>query len=430
MNTGSLNFVTTDRDRQRQNRRPVHTFTLRHRPFVIQPCLIAPVLPGETLSNVSMQSRVVSDPVNDKMSGCHLEYYLFYVKLRDLAGRDDFEEMLINPDKDMSTYYSTTADAQFNYDGDVTNDIPFYSLCYQRIVEEHFRGDDEAWNYATDSDTGLAVASVNNIPGWLSSLTAGDDYTAVDETISTAGDNAFTISELEYAMGQYQMAKMHGLTQKSFEDYLRDSGVNAAVAEEPHIPELIAMEREWTYPTNTVEPTDGSVASAWVWSHTMRRNQKKFFKEPGFIIGLTLVRPKTYMANVGGGIYGQLNTLDRWMPPELRNNPRMGSVGFAAANGPLSTGLDTEAYRVWMDDYFLYGDQFTNYAMDSNTNSVALPLDATDAINQRYPQATDINALFVDSTNTNGLRFIRQDGIFNFSIASYLRDSMPGMPVS
>lgn len=425
------NMVATDNDRQRKSRRPTHTFNLRHRPFVIQPMMCAPVLPGETLTNFSLQSRVVADPVVDKLMGAHCEYYFFYVKLRDLAGRDDFEEMMINPDKDMSAYYDTTDDLEHYYDvGTATTCVNYSKLCYQRVVTEHFRGGDEDHADFTDSVTGLSVASVNNVPGWLDSFFTGDDFSGVDVTVSTAGDNAFTVSELQLAMNQYQLAKMHGLTQKTFEDYLRDSGVMAAAAQEAHVPELLLMQREWTYPTNAVEPTDGSVASSWVWSNQVIRSNRKMFTEPGFIFGVTIVRPKVIYSNLKASPTMGMFTMTDWLPPELRNNERAGQRGWSTGAGPAAAGMDTEAYRYHNDDLFLFGDQWVNYAPDANTNKVALPVDGTNSVNLRYPNASDINALFVDNAATNGLRFIRQDGIVNMQIMSYLRNSMPGLPVS
>ena len=88
----------------RKSRRPSHPFQLKTRPWQIQPFCIAPVLPGETLKNLLLQSRVVSDPLKHPLIGWWCEYYYFYVKHRDLAGRDDFTEMMLNINKDLSSY--------------------------------------------------------------------------------------------------------------------------------------------------------------------------------------------------------------------------------------------------------------------------------------------------------------------------------------
>ena len=47
----------------RKLRSPDHSWLLRQRPFVITPCLIAPVLPGETLKSATFQARCVTEPL-------------------------------------------------------------------------------------------------------------------------------------------------------------------------------------------------------------------------------------------------------------------------------------------------------------------------------------------------------------------------------
>lgn len=421
--------VVSDQQRTRKQRRPMHPFTLRHRPFVIQPVAFLPVLPGETLKNVSLMSRVVSDPVADKMSGCHCEYYGFYIKIRDLDGRDDFEQMLIDPNKDMAAYQSTTANPEFYFSPNSTPMIPWAELCYRRIVTEHFRGDEEDYSQAVDTVSGLSIAAVNQVPGWLDSFNYAAQNDDVDVEISTAGDDAFTVREMQAAELQYQIAKLQGLTQKSFEDYLRDSGVKGAAAVEPHVPELLFTDREWTYPTNSVEPTDGSVASAWIWSRSIRRQEAKFFVEPGFVMVLTIVRPKVQYANLDGSPYGLMQDMLSWLTPDLRNDPQAARIGLTASQGPAASAADID-YDFSIDDLLMYGDQWRNYTLDTATNSVALPYYPNVIIqNLRYPSTADINALFVDSADANGLRFIRQDGILNVAIQSYVRDSLKGMPV-
>ena len=64
----------------RKSRRPSHPFQLRHMPWQIQPFLIAPVLPGETLKNILLQSRAVTKPIKNGIVGWWMEYHFFYVK--------------------------------------------------------------------------------------------------------------------------------------------------------------------------------------------------------------------------------------------------------------------------------------------------------------------------------------------------------------
>ena len=40
----------------RVTRSPRHTFQLRHRPFLLQPFMLAPVIPGETMKSLLLVS--------------------------------------------------------------------------------------------------------------------------------------------------------------------------------------------------------------------------------------------------------------------------------------------------------------------------------------------------------------------------------------
>ena len=66
----------------------------------------------------------------------------------------------------------------------------------------------------------------------------------------------------------------------------------------------------------------------------------------------------------------------------------------------------------------MYGDQFVNFALtETNAGLVALP---TAAMQKRYPAKTDIDGLFVGTTDA--ARLCRQDGVLSLSIASALED--------
>ena len=53
----------------RKLRQPEHAWAVKHLPFAIQPFMIAPVLPGETLKNALLQVRAVLQPVKSALSG-------------------------------------------------------------------------------------------------------------------------------------------------------------------------------------------------------------------------------------------------------------------------------------------------------------------------------------------------------------------------
>jgi len=124
----------------RETRRPTHTFNLRHIPYQIQPFFIAPVLPGETMKNLVMQARVVTDPVVNPLIGWWLEYYIFYVKHRDLNIRDQLTDMVLNPSFDPTTPVDITEAADLKY-FHVSAGINWARQCLERVVEEFFRNE-------------------------------------------------------------------------------------------------------------------------------------------------------------------------------------------------------------------------------------------------------------------------------------------------
>ena len=78
----------------RRSRRPKHKFQIRVKPYQIAPFMIAPVLPGETLTQTYFEAREVSDPIKNPLVGWASEWFMFYVKIRDLHERDTLEDQL------------------------------------------------------------------------------------------------------------------------------------------------------------------------------------------------------------------------------------------------------------------------------------------------------------------------------------------------
>lgn len=64
----------------RTTRRPQHRFNLKTLPYQIQPLLIAPVLPGETLNGIMLQAQSWSEPLQAGVMrniGWWCEYFFF-----------------------------------------------------------------------------------------------------------------------------------------------------------------------------------------------------------------------------------------------------------------------------------------------------------------------------------------------------------------
>lgn len=395
-------------------RRPQHTWQLRQAAFQIQPFMIAPVLPGETLKSAIYQARVVTDPIRNPIVGWWCEHMLFYVKHRDLAGRDDFTQMVLEQGTSLSAY-DDAADTPTYHPGPGIN---WTQLCLQEVVEWYFRDEGEAWDdFLID---GMPAAGLTG-QHWLDSIV---DETSVGDgdTVDTGdGTGTTTIEQLDESYRTWMFMRQHDMMDMDYEDWLATYGVRSS-KEEPHKPELIRFSRDWTYPSNTIDPSDGSPASACSWAIAERADKDRFFREPGFIFGVSVIRPKTYFAGQKGAGVSMLRDALSWLPAMLHND--LGASlkeyvsGTAAGSGPLQ---DTTTNGYWVDikDLFIHGDQFVNFSLsDANANLLSLP-DAN--INWKYPDFTDAKSPFIDSAGTAFL--IKQDGICNLNILGKQTDT-------
>lgn len=396
----------------RVTRSPRHSFQLKSRPFLLQPFMIAPVLPGETMKSLLLQARVVTDPIANPLIGFWKEYYFFYVKHRDLAGRDDFSEMMLDLDKDLSAYNRGT-DSAVMYAK--TGDRNWLALCVDRITEEYFRADDETTAPLID---GLPVVKVN-MDSVLNSAVLDDNLDLpTDQAIVVGTDDTVTASEIDAALRTWQFQRANNLTDMSYEDFLATYGISPK-PEEHHRPELVRYIREWQYPSNTVEPTTGVPSSAVSWSISERADKDRFFREPGFLVGVTTTRPKVYLRNQSGAMAGHLKTALDWLPAIMSDDPWTSLRKYAAAGGPFPVVSDAGGYWLDVKDLFIYGDQFLNFAPGAVTNGSLVDL-PTAGLNTLYPDADDIDALFSGTAKT-----VREDGVVQLSIATRLQDTSP-----
>lgn len=395
----------------RKERSPEHTFQLRHRPWQIQPFFIAPVLPGETFKNYLLQSRVVTDPIKNPLIGWWQEYYVFYVKLRDID-QELFENLMLDaeavipPDNGdfIPGYHKAGA---VNYTGMLT----------PLIAKKFFKVEGEEWDAGGHFGDYLPVASINRTD-WLDSATNDADFVgAVDLDVDANADGDITASEVDKALRTWQILRAQNLTEMDFDDYLATFGVRTARENAPGEPELIRYHKVWSYPVNTVDPATGSPSSAVSWAIQERADKDRFCREPGFLFGVTISRPKVYLSGMNSQAVGMMNDALSWLPAIMRDDPYTSMKRMAAGSPPLD--FNTDAYWVDLKDLFLYGDQFVNFALTAtDAGMVALP---TAGLQKRYPTSDMANALFVASEKNK----IKQDGIIKLSILGSLTDTTP-----
>lgn len=382
----------------RKMRRPSHPFQVRSRPFQIQPFFLAPVLPGETMKNLLLQSRVVSDPIVNPLIGWWAEYYLFYVKHRDLDERDDLTSLMLEPDYSLAAL-ATAADPKYYHGGSGVN---WAKLCLKRVVEEYFRDEGVAWDtYALD---GMPLAQINN-SSWLDSVTFPTATAAEGEPnpeLSPAFDAYYQ---------QWEFMQANKLTDMTYEDFLKTYGVSVKEeAVKKHKPELIRYLKDWTYPSNTVDPTTGTPSSACSWAIAERADKDRFFSEPGWLFGVSVVRPKVYLSKVTGALAHNMDTAFNWLPAVLKDEVYTSLKSFAEGAGPIPTAVGASGYWVDIRDLLMYGDQFVNFALtETDAGLVALP---TTALQKKYPSSADVDALFKVAASNK----IKQDGVVSLAI--------------
>lgn len=395
----------------RNLRRPVYRFQLKTKPWQLQPFMIAPVLPGETLKNGLFQSRVISDPLKHRLLGAHKEYWFFYVRLRDLQGSADFEAMMLDLNKDMSSYRSASSVKYFHKYG-----INWTKLALDKIVEHYFRADDEIGS--TFEIDGLPARSMLE-QNWLDSFVGEGEFAPIaDVNVDANADGDITVGEIDQAQRNFALMRQFGLTEMDFDDYLRTFGIRVAPAESDK-PEMLRYSSTWQYPANTVEPTTGVPTTAWSASVSDRMDKDRFFKEPGFIIGITSFKPKVYLGNQTGSVTGIMDNAMRWLPRMMADDPYTSMVLLDQANkdnGPL-TG-QTDGYWFDLKDLFLYGEQYSNFAMTAADGAIGMP---TAAGQKRYPTLAMANSIFVSESGGTLL----EDGIVNLSIMGSQKDTTP-----
>lgn len=409
----------------RKLRKPIHHFQLRQRPWTIQPSFIAPVLPGETLKNLLLQCRAVTDPIKNPLIGWWAEHYVFYIKHRDLLRRDDLEEMMLDPSWTPATAAGGTLVEAANVDEyHFGGHINWTGLCLERVVQEYFRNEDEAVaTYTLTSVSGataMPIASIND-SSWLDSVRNEADFTTAMDPVPVDGTDTGTdvnASEIQKALDMWKFQVANNITDMSYEEFLGSHGVRMP-KEASHIPELVRYVRDWTYPTSHVEPTTGAPTSACSWKLAERADKDRFFREPGFLFGVCVYRPKVYRSKQIGSAVDLMETAITWLPSLMADSFNFSMLKVAnGASGPLSTNTD----EYWLDvkDILLYGDQFVNFALSAtDAGLVALP---TAALQKRYAATADADALFVSASPANQ---IRSDGVVSLQILGRQVDTSP-----
>lgn len=417
----SADYLST----RRTQRRPQHTFSLKLAPYALQPFVLAPVIPGETLSSIMMQLQAWSTPLKATMRnvGWWLQYNFFYVRHRDLplAVREILAANMLDPSTDFSSLERGTRSARlYTYAGG----IDWAQMCLEHVTAEYFRDEGEDWNVATVDGLPAVQIYGRGTADALERLTLESDYE--DRRVDAINpDGTLYMDELQEKWLHWQALRDAGLTDMDYQDFMKTYG--STVREEENSPNLhraedIWMHREFTYPTNTVEPTTGIPAVAAGWRIAKSGGKRIFCDEPGFIFGVVSARPKVYLRNQKGSIAGIMKDVHSWLPAILHGRDDLGHVLNPDDEGPLAGVFPTgEGYWLDVRDLLLYGDQFVNY--DPATGEPPfLTLPTADAT-RRYAAEGEIAQFFAKSD----AKHFDIDGLCSLSIAGRQKASTSGL---
>ena len=402
----------------RVGRYPKHPFMVRELPYTAQPFFIAPVLPGETMENLYMESRVVTDPVLNSIIGWKKQFFFFYVRMTDLLS-DTIRDMFIDPtNTDLTATLGSASSSQPYYAA--KGGMNWVKRCVERITAEYFRDEGEAWN------SNVITGDIPIVPVrdrlWLDSITDDDDMPA-----GAALAGATDMSDLEALQNAFDQLRAMGIANMTYEDFIRSYGIAIPVKDE-NKPELLAMFSDFQYPSNTIDPTTGVPTSAVSWVFKNGSRKPKFFKEPGFVVGISVTRPKFYFGGLKGSLVDFMARAWDWMPNYLMEAaavpmPETALKRFGSDTGPLGDrSTATDEYWVDMRDLLLHGDQFQNFAMtadganpaDSAANHLfALPPGDNHSA-YKYLSEAQCKSFFVDSAGT--AFYVRQDGYVSLGV--------------
>ena len=303
---------------------------------------------------------------------------------------------MLDPATDVSALKAGAASLPyFTYQGAMN----WTAFCLDRVTKEFFRDEDQLtsdfmWG-------GQPVAAVNG-NGWYDSLHEAEDLPGG----GVVSDDD-PVAAVDKALETYEYLLAQKLINMSYEDFLRSYGVRSSRVQ-LNRPELIRYVRDWQYPSNTVNPVDGTVASAVSWSVTERADKDRFFTEPGFIFGVTLARPKVYLGGQTGSAVGAMDSGLSWLPAIMREEVYTSLRQQADGTGPWALDAGVEGYWFDIRDLLIYGDQFVNHSLAAFDSAMST-LPAKDRAN--YPTEADVDAMF-----SGAGKFVRQDGITTLNI--------------
>lgn len=404
-----VQIITQQSQKTRVTRRPNFPFAGIMRPYGLYPIWAHPVLPGETIQSISQKSRVIGMPVLHPLAGAWLESWLVYVKFTDID--PDLGQSFIS-----DTYPTTgwTAAAHSERFFVRAGQVDWIRRATEAVHRAYFIHDNET----PRTIDGVPMVKLNNV-SWYQNMI----FEPADQAVPTS--DASTLHE--HLQGWMMLQQMQ-MTELTYEKYLETYGVRPASPRRGD-PEILAFQRSWTQPTNVINPTNGTPASAWTWVGDFTLEKPKLMTEPGFVLCLSAVRPKLFQAHIQASLIGNLWGFSDWFPSYTLQDPTAG-VRELEKNDPVfasgATDAGTEKLLYDHRDLLNHGEQFVN----TSTHPYRLPVSTglsvrtgkePEDLRGEYPTVADIDALFTGSTPATRLCYY--EGIAHAVVSGHVTDT-------
>lgn len=408
-----LQITQPGQRRTRKTRNPTFPIAGGIDPMGLYPSMFLPVLPGETLDEVSLKATYVSAPVKSNLAGAWYENWWFYVRITDI--NPALSEMFIGQLTSTAGYTAPVNRPRYFTKA---GQIDWLFLATQKVMESFFLNEGETPILHPD---GVYMIKRINTDAFESAVV--DPVGTYSPEVTGDAEGA----EISEQMAAYLRMRQLGMGFTSYDDYLRTYGLTGP--EIPHAnargePELLAYRRHWTQPTNVVDPADGSARGAWYWRIEDSNTKAKRFLEPGFVIGFHAVRPKLLDAKWDYSMAASLWGFSDWIPSYTLDDPTAGLRKVVGNAQPWFTDPAATAQEIWYDhrDLLANGEQFDN----SNSGQVvpvtagrSFAVGATQAqLRGEYVANADIDALWVTPGGT-----VSYDGIVQVKMKGHVQDA-------
>ena len=379
---------------RRRTRYPKHNFYVAFQPYDIQPVAIVPVSAGDSIKHLRYEARVLTDAIKSQITGWWAEFYWVYVRFSDLDEYAAAQAMVSDPAFDLTGL--VTSAKTWTYHNGKGPDWLF--MAYKRAVRTHFRPENGDWNDALATSGAARAGLVGR--SWL-------DTIELEANLPNPGAADTYAGRWEH----YEALRRAKLVTMDYPEWLRSQGIDvpqqlAEPLSEKRRPELLRFTRQFAYPSNTVNPDGTGTVSAVSWVVADRMDRAIFCDEPGFVVGLALVRPKLYRAGQVATGAATLRDARTIAPDVLEAAPQETLKMVTGVNqASVTTSVD-----YWFDTEGVYvlGDQFV---VGADAPSAALP-DAV-SLQKSYPSTASITNLFVGASPP---ALVRVDGSAAFSI--------------